>query len=78
MTNENVEIIDAVVEETVSPVEKIKTTLKNVDSRVYIATAGAVIGGILGFVAYKRIENFEAREAARLDNDDVIDNDTEV
>ncbi|QPL14699.1 membrane protein [Gordonia phage Schwartz33] len=56
---------NVVEETTVTPLDKFKTTLKKVDPKVYAAAAVAVVGA-LGFAAYKRIENFEEREAARL------------
>ncbi|UVK59337.1 membrane protein [Gordonia phage Pherobrine] len=62
---ENVETV--IVEETVavSPLDKFKTTLKKVDPKVYAVAAVAAIGAV-GFAAYKRIENFEEREAIRI------------
>ena len=78
MTNETVEIIDAIVEEPVTPIAKIKTALKKVDTKVYIAAAAAVAGAAVGFAAYKRIDNFENREAERLLEAETIDIVTEV
>ncbi|QJD49629.1 membrane protein [Gordonia phage Secretariat] len=62
---ENIETV--VVEETpaVSPIDKFKTALKKVDPKVYAVAAVAAVGAV-GFAAYKRIENFEEREAGRL------------
>lgn len=66
------EIIDTTIvgEEEIVPTrfEKIKAAAKQVDPKVYAAAAIAAVAGI-GFVAYKRIENFEEREAARLTED---------
>ena len=42
MTNETVEIIDAIVEEPVTPIAKIKTALKKVDTKVYCGSSGDV------------------------------------
>ena len=63
---ENVETV-VVADEEIAPTrfEKIKTAVKQVDPKVYGAAAIAVIAAV-GFAAYKRIENFEEREEARL------------
>lgn len=64
MTENNVETIVIEEEVTITPVAKFKNALKNVDPKVYAVAAIAVIGA-LGFAAYKRIENFDEREATR-------------
>ncbi|QGJ88072.1 membrane protein [Gordonia phage Avazak] len=63
---ENIESI-VVTDEEIAPTrfEKIKAAAKQVDPKVYGAAAIAVIAAV-GFAAYKRIENFEEREEARL------------
>lgn len=72
MTDKTVEIVEVVEETAVTPIEKIKTALKKVDPKVYTVAAIAVAGA-LGFAAYKRIENFETREADRLVETDTIE-----
>ncbi|QAU06283.1 hypothetical protein SEA_RICKMORE_49 [Gordonia phage Rickmore] len=62
---ENIETVVVEEEIVVTPLTKFKIALKKVDPKVYAAAAVAVIGAA-GFAAYKRIENYEEREAARL------------
>lgn len=62
---ENIETVVVEDEIVVTPLEKFKKTLKKVDPKVYAVAAVAAIGAV-GFAAYKRIENYEEREAARL------------
>lgn len=70
---ENIETI-VVTDEEIVPTrfDKIKAAAKQVDPKVYGAAAIAAIAAI-GFAAYKRIDNFEAREEARLAEADVIE-----
>ncbi|WNM72435.1 hypothetical protein SEA_MOSSY_56 [Gordonia phage Mossy] len=70
---ESVETV-IVEETTVTPMTKIKTALKKVDPKVYAVAAVATIGAV-GFAAYKRIENFDEREAIRIN---LIDDTTEA
>ncbi|QGJ90398.1 hypothetical protein SEA_PHEPPER_54 [Gordonia phage Phepper] len=62
---ENIETVVVEEEIVVTPIEKLKKTLKKVDPKVYAVAAVAAIGAV-GYAAYKRIDNYEEREAARL------------